>query len=42
MHGRITELTDKTVSLDVGRGVKLTFDKTAISRESSLRIRQQA
>lgn len=39
MHGRITEVGDKTIGLDVGRGVKLTFDKSAISRESTLRVR---
>ncbi|MFT4033726.1 MAG: preprotein translocase subunit YajC [Siphonobacter sp.] len=40
LHGKIAETTDKTVTLDVGRGTRLTFEKSAISRESSQRIGQ--
>lgn len=35
IHGRITEITDKTVLLDVGSNVKLRFDKSAISLDAS-------
>lgn len=35
IHGRITELGDTTVLLDVGNGVKLRFDKSAIALEAS-------
>ncbi len=40
LHGKIVETTDKTVTLDVGRGMRLVFEKTAISRESSQRLAQ--
>ena len=35
IHGRITELGDTTVLLDVGSNVKLRFDKSAISLDAS-------
>ncbi|OZI08057.1 preprotein translocase subunit YajC [Siphonobacter sp. BAB-5385] len=40
LHGKIVETTEKTVTLDVGRGMRLVFDKTAISRDSSIRLGQ--
>lgn len=35
IHGRIVEISDKTFLVDVGNGVKIRFDKTAISLEAS-------
>lgn len=35
IHGRITEISDDTVLLDVGSNVKLRFDKSAISLDAS-------
>lgn len=35
IHGRITEISDTTVLLDVGSNVKLRFDKSAISLDAS-------
>jgi preprotein translocase subunit YajC len=35
IHGRITEIGDTTVLLDVGSNVKLRFDKSAISLDAS-------
>lgn len=35
IHGRITELGDTTVLLDVGSNVKIRFDKSAISLDAS-------
>lgn len=35
IHGRITELSDTTVLLDVGSNVKMRFDKSAISLDAS-------
>lgn len=32
MHGEITNLTDETVTLQVADGVRLTFDRSAVSR----------
>lgn len=34
LHGRVVSVEGTSVVLEVDRGVKLTFDKTAISRES--------
>lgn len=38
LHGRIASVDAETITLDVDRGVKLTFDKTSISQEASKRI----
>jgi preprotein translocase subunit YajC len=35
MHGRIVAVDSTTVQLDVDRGLKLTFEKSAISREAT-------
>ncbi len=35
IHGRIVEVSDTTFLLDVGSGVKMRFDKTAISLDAS-------
>jgi preprotein translocase subunit YajC len=35
VHGRITSVEATTVVVEVDRGVKLTFEKSAISREAS-------
>ena len=35
IHGRIMEVTDTTLLLDVGNGVKLRFEKTAVALDAS-------
>lgn len=35
LHGRIASLDGNTITLDVDRGVKLTFEKSSISREAT-------
>lgn len=40
LHGKIVDTTEKTVTLEVDRGTKLTFDKSAISKDSSSRLQQ--
>ena len=35
IHGRIVEVSDTTFLVDVGSGVKIRFDKTAISLDAS-------
>ena len=35
MHGKVYSVNDSTVTLDVDKGTKLTFDKASISLESS-------
>lgn len=37
LHGRIASVDDATVTLDVDRGVKMTFEKTSISREATVK-----
>lgn len=38
LHGKIVEITDATVTLDVDRGTKLTFEKGSISLDASKRV----
>lgn len=38
LHGKIVEITDLTVTLDVDRGTKLTFEKGSISLDASKRL----
>jgi preprotein translocase subunit YajC len=35
LHGRIAAVDSTTVQIDVDRGLKLTFEKSAISREAT-------
>lgn len=35
LHGRIASVDATTVTLEVDRGVKMTFEKTSISREAT-------
>lgn len=35
LHGRIASVEGTTVTLEVDRGVKMTFEKTSISREAT-------
>lgn len=35
IHGRIVEVAEKTFLIDVGSGVKMRFDKSAVSLEAS-------
>ena len=41
MHGRIFALEGETVILDVDRGTKLTFEKSAISLEASKKFAKE-
>lgn len=36
LHGKVVAIEGTTVTLDVDRGVKLTFEKTSISRDVTL------
>jgi preprotein translocase subunit YajC len=40
LHGKVVEITEDTVTLDVDRGTKLTFEKGSISLDSSKRIQE--
>lgn len=37
MHGRIVSVESTTVTLEVDRGIKMTFDKTSVSREATVK-----
>lgn len=37
LHGRIVLVDATTVTLEVDRGVKMTFEKTSISREATVK-----
>ena len=37
LHGRISSVDSTTVTLEVDRGVKMTFEKTSISREATVK-----
>jgi len=38
IHGKVTEVTDDTITLDVDRGTKLTVEKSSVSLEASKRL----
>lgn len=42
MHGKVYALTDDTVTVEVDKGVKLTFEKSSISLEASKRANEKA
>jgi preprotein translocase subunit YajC len=35
LHGKVSAISESTVTLDVDRGAKLTFEKTSISLDAS-------
>ncbi|MGW8122330.1 preprotein translocase subunit YajC [Roseivirga echinicomitans] len=42
IHGRITEMDEDTITLDVDKGNKIKFEKSAISLESSKKLAGKA
>ncbi|MCC5928410.1 MAG: preprotein translocase subunit YajC [Cyclobacteriaceae bacterium] len=40
MHGKVVSVEDDIVVLDVDRGVKLTFEKSSLSLDSSKKIQK--
>ncbi|MDT8392254.1 MAG: preprotein translocase subunit YajC [Bacteroidales bacterium] len=38
IHGKILEVSDKTVTLDVGNQIKMTFEKSAIAADPSAQL----
>jgi preprotein translocase subunit YajC len=41
LHGKIYEIDELTLQLEVERGLRLTFDRSAISLEGSKRVQAQ-
>jgi preprotein translocase subunit YajC len=42
LHGKIYEMDELTIQLEVDRGMRLKFDRSAISMEGSKRLQSQA
>lgn len=42
LYGKIVQVNDETIVLDVDRGVKLTFTKDSISMEASQKLNKKA
>lgn len=42
MHGKVYSLTDETVTIEVDKSVKLTFEKSSISLDASKRANEKA
>ncbi len=42
IHGKVVEVNDTTVLLDVDNNVKLRFEKSAISMDSSSQLTEEA
>lgn len=40
MHGKLISVEDETVVIEVDKGIRLTFDKTAISMEATARVQK--
>lgn len=40
LHGKLVDLGDDIVTVEVDRGVRLTFDRSAISPEATARVQQ--
>lgn len=40
MHGKLIAIDEDTVTLEVDKGVRLTFDKTSVSMEATLRLQK--
>ena len=41
IHGKVVELSDTTVLLEVDNGVKLRFERSAISMDSSSQLTEE-
>ena len=41
LHGKIVDVNDKTVLLDVGDNVKLRFEKSAIAMDASQQLTEE-
>ena len=41
MHGKITAIDSETVTLEVDRGARITFDRSSISLEASKKMKEK-
>lgn len=42
LHGKVVEVSDKTVLLEVDNNVKLRFEKSAVAMDSSMQLTEEA
>ncbi|WP_276498292.1 preprotein translocase subunit YajC [Pontibacter litorisediminis] len=42
LHGKLIAIDDDTITLEVDKGVRLTFDKTAVSMEATMKVQKPA
>ena len=42
LHGRLIAIDDDTITLEVDKGVRLTFDKASVSMEATMRLQKPA
>lgn len=42
IHGKVVDSDENTVTLDVDRGTKITFERTAVSAENTKRVQEKA
>ncbi len=42
IHGKVVEVTDATLTIDVDRGTKLTIEKSSVSFDASKRLTEEA
>ncbi len=40
MHGRLVSMDDDTITLEVDKGTRLTFDKTSVSMEATMKLQK--
>jgi preprotein translocase subunit YajC len=41
LHGKVVEVTDKTVLIEAGEGVKLRFEKSAIAMDNTMQLNEE-
>lgn len=41
LHGKVVEVTDKTILIEAAEGVKLRFEKSAIAMDSSMQLNEE-
>lgn len=42
VHGKVTATDEHTVTIDIDRGTKITFERSSISQEASKRVNENA
>jgi preprotein translocase subunit YajC len=40
LHGKLVAIDDETITLEVDKGIRLTFDKASVSMEATTRVQK--